>query len=216
MKKGAIFDMDGLLFDTERLYRESWEKLAPEFGQVPNPDFPSAVAGTSGERMRQVVKQYYPSIDAEKFISQVTARVKELVSQSVPEKPGMHELLEYLYENGTKMAVASSSGQEIVRNNLDKTNSAHYFDAIVSGNEVVHSKPAPDIFLLAAQRIGCAPSDCYVFEDGINGTRAGIAAGCTTVMVPDLMPPTEDIKEGCVCICSSLHEVKERIAAGQL
>ena len=216
MKKGAIFDMDGLLFDTERIYRESWEKLAPEFGQEPNPDFPSAVAGTSGERMYQVVYQYYPSIDAEKFISQVTKRVAELVSQSVPEKPGMYELLEYFYKKGTKMAVASSSRQEIVQNNLNKANAVHYFDAVVSGNEVVHSKPAPDIFLLAAKRIGCAPSDCYVFEDGINGARAGIAAGCTTVMVPDLTPPTEDLKANCACICRSLHEVKERVIAGLL
>lgn len=216
MKKGAIFDMDGLLFDTERLYRESWETLAPEFGQIPNPDFPSAVAGTSGGHMRRVVRQYYPSVDVEKFISQVTVRVKELVSQNVPEKPGMRELLEYFYKNGTRMALASSSRQEMIRNNLNKANVAHFFDAVVSGSEVEHGKPAPDIFLLAAKRIGCAPSDCYVFEDGINGARAGIAAGCATIMVPDLTPPTEDLRVGCACICSSLHEAKERIAQGRI
>ena len=216
MKKGAIFDMDGLLFDTERLYKESWEYMAEVYGQVPDPAFPPAVAGTSGEHMIEVVRKYYPSIDARQFIADVTKRVAELVAVQVPEKPGVHEILEYFHENGIKMAVASSSREAIVRNNLQKTGVESYFDAVVSGNEAEHSKPAPDIFLLAAERIGCQAQDCYVFEDGINGARAGVAAGCTTVMVPDQVPPTEDLLAECARICDSLHEVLRLIRNGEL
>lgn len=216
MKKGAIFDMDGLLFDTERLYRESWELMAPVFGQVSNPDFPPAVAGTSGKHMIEVVHQYYPTIDAQEFISSVTKRVAELVEKQVPEKPGMRDILEYFHKNGIVMAVASSSRPSIVQNNLRSTGVAHYFAAVVSGSEVEYSKPAPDIFLLAAERIGCKASDCYVFEDGINGARAGIAAGCTTIMIPDQVPPTEDLEKNCARICGSLNEARELIMAGQL
>ncbi len=216
MKKGAIFDMDGLLFDTERLYKESWEYMAERFGQIPDPAFPPAVAGTSGDHMVEVVHKYYPDIDAQRFIARVTERVAELVAIQVPEKPGMREILEYFHQNGVRMAVASSSREAIVRNNLRQTGVEHYFDAVVSGNEVEHSKPAPDIFLLAAEQIGCQAEDCYVFEDGINGARAGVAAGCTTVMVPDQVPPTEDLLADCARICDSLHEVLRLVRDGEI
>lgn len=216
MKKGAIFDMDGLLFDTERLYRESWIEMAKSFGQVPNPEFPSAVAGTNGEHMLEVVRAYYPDVDEQEFVSCTVRRVNELVERHVPEKPGMREILEYFHENGVKIAVASSSSHTAIRHNLRSAGVEHYFDAVVSGEDVEHSKPAPDIFLLAAKQLGCAPQDCYVLEDGINGARAGIAAGCVTVMVPDQVPPTEDLTEACAGIFGSLTEVWEAVRAGRL
>ena len=90
------------------------------------------------------------------------------------------------------------------------------FDAVVSGQEVAHGKPAPDIFLRAAELIGCAPEDCFVFEDSISGCRAGIAAGCATVMVIDLFQPTEDVRAGCVGIFRSLLEVQQALERGKL
>ena len=90
------------------------------------------------------------------------------------------------------------------------------FDAVVSGQEVAHGKPAPDIFLRAAELIGCAPEDCFVFEDSISGCRAGIAAGCATVMVIDLFRPTDDVKTGCAGIFRSLPEAQDAILHGTL
>ena len=216
MRKGAIFDMDGLLFDTERLFRDSWIEMAKRFGQVPRPEFPAAVAGTSGEGMREVIHQYYPAVDARAFQEGCIARTAEIVRKGPPEKPGMREILAFFRERGVKMAVASSSSREMILGNLRQAEIESYFDAVVSGDEVSHGKPEPDIFLLAAQKLGCSPEDCYVFEDGLNGVRAGIAAGCAAVMIPDLFPPTEDIRKNCAGIYPSLFEARDAIADGIL
>lgn len=214
MKQGAIFDMDGLLFDTERLYRDSWIFLAESFGQVPNPAFPKAVSGSSGAHMREIIHEYYPEVDAFAFQAQCYQRVAEQLEVAVPEKPGLHEILEGLHARGVKIAVASSSSVEGIEHNLRMAGIRDYFDAVVSASQVKNGKPAPDIFLYAAQQLGLKPEDCYVFEDSMNGIRAGAAAGCTTVMVPDLTAPTEDIRSICDAICSSLKEALDGITAG--
>lgn len=207
MKKGAIFDMDGLLLDTERLYQESWVEMAKQFGQTPDPAFPPAVSGTSGEGMREVIRRYYPAVDAHAFQAGCMARVDGILDrQGPPVKPGARELLEYLRARGVKIAVASSSGRERISANLRAAGLERFFDAVVSGQQVERGKPEPDIFLLAAREIGCPPEDCYVFEDSINGVRAGMAAGCVTVMVPDLVPPPEGLAVSGVC--SSLLDAK--------
>ena len=216
MKRGAIFDMDGLLFDTERLYQESWEVMAGQFGQVHNPEFPTAVAGTSGAGMAAVVQKYYPEVDSQAFIAGCLDRAAAIIQANLPEKPGVREILSFLRDHGVPAAVASSSARELVESNLRRAGILDYFDAVVSGQEVSRSKPDPDIFLLAAERIGIPPEDCYVFEDGINGARAGVAAGCATVMIPDLMQPTEDLRQNCAGIYQNLLEARNAIAAQKI
>ena len=213
--KGAIFDMDGMLLDTERLYQESWVEMAKQFGQKPDPAFPSAVSGTNGEGMRQIIREYYPAVDAHAFQAGCVARVESILDEQGPmEKPGARELLEYFRARGIKTAVASSTGKNRILSNLRQTGLDTFFDAVVSGQEVTRGKPEPDIFLLAAERIGCAPEECYVFEDSANGIRAGMAAGCVTVMVPDMVPPSKNLPVSRVCV--SLHEAKDLIEKGLL
>lgn len=209
MKKGIIFDMDGTLFDTERLYQESWEILAGEFGQIHNPAFPKAVCGSSGDSMRNIVKTYYPNIDTDAFIKACIDRVNSLLTISVPEKPGVHEILKFTKEKGLKIAIASSSERKTILNNLKLTNTERYFNAIVSGAEVQRGKPAPDIFLKAAQLLELDPSECYVIEDGTNGVHAGAAAGCTTIMVPDCTEPTPELRNLCAGVYDSLLDIIE-------
>lgn len=216
MKNGAIFDMDGLLFDTERLYQESWQVIAHEWGFEPSPDFPRAVCGTNGEHMREVVRSYYPQVDTEKYIAACLARVERCMEQEVREKPGVHEILAYLREQGWRVAVASSSAARLIESNLRRTGIDGYFDAIVSGEQVGRGKPEPDIFLEAARRLGLAPADCYVFEDGINGIRAGLAAGCKTVMIPDLTPPTDAVRQAGVRVYDSLLAALDALQTGAL
>ena len=126
MKQGAIFDMDGLLFDTERLFRDGWVEMAKRFGQVPLPEFPAAVAGTSGEGMREVIRRYYPEVDARAFQEGCIARTAEIVRQGPPEKPGMRELLAFFRERNAKIAVASSSSLEMILGNLRKAGIESY------------------------------------------------------------------------------------------
>ena len=142
---------------------------------------------------------------ADKSARNLMASLEE--SKQVPMKPGVVELLEYLKQHAVRMAVASSAPMELIKSNLRLAGIADYFDAVVSGEQVEHGKPFPDIFLLAAQKLNLQAQDCYVFEDGINGVRAGIQAGCSTIMVPDLVPPTKELYEQCTGIYPSLHAV---------
>lgn len=216
MKAGAIFDMDGTLLDTERLYRETWEELAVEYGQIHDPDFPHAIAGTSGEHMRRIVRSYYPQVDAEQFITDCLERVRQKVKISVDKKKGMDELLNYLKQNDVKMAVASSNSISQIRENMTAVGAMDYFSVLMGGNEIENGKPAPDIFLLAAERLGLPPTDCYVFEDGINGVRAGVAAGCKTVMIPDGNEANDEMYEICAGVYEDLIQVKEAIERDEI
>jgi len=211
MKQGAIFDMDGLLFDTERIFRDSWTETARRFGQRPRPDFPAAVAGTSGAGMREVIRRYYPEADPFAFQESCLSRAAEVIKEGIPEKPGVREILEFFRAKNVKLAVASSSLRNMIADNLSRAGIDGYFDAVVSGEDVSRGKPEPDIFLLAAQKLGCSPESCYVFEDGINGVRAGIAAGCATIMIPDLFEPPEELRASCAEIYPNLLAAQRAI-----
>lgn len=212
----VIFDMDGLLFDTERIYRESWEALAPVFGQIPNPKVPEAVCGVSGSLLKKIILDYYPAIDADAYIDACTQRVRDVLSHHVPMKPGVRQMLDYLKKNHVKTAIASSSPRAIIIRNLSLTGLTDDFDAIVSGEEVRHGKPAPDIFLAAAAMLNAAPADCLVFEDGLHGIEAASAAGCLPVMIPDLTPPTDAIRPLCTAIYPDLNAAANAMQSGEL
>lgn len=217
MLKGAIFDMDGLMFDTERLYKESLEVLIGSFGYVYKPEFRLAVAGSSGETMRRIIREYYPGIDADTYMEALHKRVADLIADDVPVKPGLYKILTLFKENGVRTAVASSGYIADIERNLRVTGLTDWFDAVISGLDpsVKAGKPAPDIFLYAAQRIGVAPEECYVFEDSLNGIRAGHLSGASTVMIPDTIEPTDEIRKICH-VFPDLGAAADAIEAGKL
>ena len=216
MKKGAIFDMDGLLTDTERWYAASWKETAKAFGQEWVPDFDKFVAGTSGAGMLAVIGKHFPAVDAQAFKEHCVQQAYRLGEENLREMPGASDIVRFFRERGVKTAIASSSPGDVIQRYLRKLGLEESFDAVVNGFEVAHGKPAPDIFLLAAERIGIPPEDCYVFEDGVNGCLAGIAAGCATVMIPDLFQPTEELRQKCAGIFESLTAAKEAVINGVL
>lgn len=217
MRRGAIFDMDGTLFDTERFYMQAWLDVAEEFGEKKNREMASAVSGTNlDEYTQQVIKKFYPNIDAENYI----ARVLE-VARKVPEKDlelmmGVEEILEFFKSSGVVMAVASSAPVEVIEKNLTKANLRDYFKALIGGDNVVNGKPAPDIFLRAAEDLNLAPSDCYIFEDSFNGIRAAEASGGVAIMIPDQVQPTDEIKNLCAAVFQNLNEAQKAIMEGHL
>ena len=193
MKKGAIFDQDGLMFDTEAIFSQAWTQASEKLGIALPAGFRTAVSGSSGDGMRQIIRRYMPGTDPDALMKLTYQISYEIQSHTLPEKPGLHEILDFFQSRGVKMAVASSSHRGPVERNLERSGIRAYFDVVVSGEDVSHSKPDPEAFLTAAAKIGLAPSDCYVFEDSFNGVRAGHAAGCFTVMIPDLLPPDQEI-----------------------
>ena len=217
MKRGAIFDMDGTLFDTERYYRKAWFEAAPEFGGEPNVAFTEAVSGTSsGEEFVRVIKSFYPDIDAKAYLNRVIELVHDWSEENLIVMAGVEKILKFFNAAGVPCAVASSSPTELIERNLRRTNLRGYFGAIVGGDQVSNGKPAPDIFLLAAKKINLPASDCYVFEDSRNGILAAKAATCTPVLIVDQYKPTDDIKKICAAVFESLTAAQRAISEGRL
>lgn len=216
MKKGAIFDHDGLMFDTEKIWQSNWQKEAAHMGITLPEEFKHEICGTSGERMNAVVCKYYHLQDGSELIQRVIENVRNDEMIHLDEKPGLRKILELFKEHGVKMAVASSSPVSMLEKNLNNDGIRNYFSAVVSGQQVAHGKPAPDVFLLAADQIGIDPKDCYVFEDAFNGVHAGHNAGCTTIMIPDMSQPDEEIRSIADGIYPTLGDAADAIKRGDL
>lgn len=204
--RGAIFDLDGLLIDSERLWQKTWYELAAEMGQTLADTFPGDMCGSGGEHTLAVIRAYYHTDDPMAVMRECTERVHRMEEQGVPLKRGVETILRGLRSEGYRIAVASSSPMDMIERNLRANGVREYFDALTSGSEVEHCKPEPDIFLLAAKRLGVPPEECYVFEDSLNGVEAGWRAGCRAVMIPDMVKPTQYARKNCFGIYGDLAE----------
>ena len=218
MIDGVIFDMDGTMFDTERMWATFWEPALAALGLPYREGLAEAARGTAGVTTRNVVRQFYgPDCDAEAIVDSLHRVADEVFfSAPVPKKPGLDALLAWLKARHIPMAVASSSREAMIRHNLNVWGLTQDFTAIVSGQHVAHSKPDPEIFLLTAQKLGVEPARCLVLEDSYNGVRAGAAGGFVTVMVPDLVPADDEMKRLYTTECASLEEVLEKLKAGEI
>ena len=210
---GAIFDMDGVLFDTERVYQQTWQEIAEDYGVTLAEGFTEAISGTNGDMMCRVLEKYYHVPDGAVVMDRCKQGVRDKLTRHVPLKPGAAEILEYLRGRGLRIAVASSSTRGQIESNLRLSGLDRFIHAVVSGEEVSTGKPDPAIFLRAAEVLSCAPEQCFVFEDSKSGVRAGHAARCDTIMVPDLIPPSPDIIPLCFRIFDSLIDAMEALSA---
>lgn len=208
--KGAIFDQDGLLFDTEKIYQAAWIEAARMQGVIVPPSLPQRFCGLGRKLIEEIVAVAYPQLDLERYCHDAVTLAWETQLAQVPEpKPGLLDMLSFCRAHGIRTAVASSSTLRVVRHNLTAAGVIDYFDAITTGDEVTRSKPNPDIFLLAASKIGLDPHDCVVFEDAFSGIRGAKAAGCKPVLIPDQLQPTDEIR----AICEVRGDLKDAIAA---
>ena len=216
MKKGAIFDQDGLMFDTESIFSIAWAQAAETLGLTIPDGFRAAVTGAGGEGTKRIIRAWIPEADPDVLMDLLYRISYEIQSRTLPEKPGLHEILEFFRANGVKMAVASSSHRAPVERNLENSGVRPYFDVVVCGEDLSRGKPDPEDFLTAAARLGLPPEDCYVFEDSFNGVRAGRAAGCRTIMIPDMVRPDETLA-GCYDACyPDLLTALEQIRNGRI
>ena len=217
MKRGAIFDMDGTLFDTEKLYRQAWLDIAEEFGEEKNYELPTAISGTNlGEESLRIIKKFYPNIDAEAYLARVLVEVRAAAEKNLELMAGVEEILKFFKAANVKMAVASSAPVAAIEKNLTRSNLRGYFEVLVGGDKVKHGKPAPDIFLLAAEELNLEPNDCYIFEDSFNGIRSAAASGGAAIMIPDTVQPTDEIKKICAAVFPNLNEARRAIEEERL
>lgn len=211
MLKGAIFDHDGLMFDTEKVWQANWKLVADEMNITLPEEFKKEICGSSGQHMLDVIQKYYHVEDGTSIRDRVRQGVFDDEAKHLDMKEGLLDILEMFKKHDVKMAVASSSQKEMIVRNLRNANVEDYFEVVVSGQEVEHGKPAPDIFLLAAERLGLDAKACYVFEDAYNGVQAGVASKAKTIMIPDLVQPTEEIRNMVADVCTTLKEASDKI-----
>lgn len=216
--KTVIFDMDGLLVDSEIRAITAWSEVAKE-RNIPNIEemFPYMM-GTNPETRKRIFEKHYGT----KFnFYECNEKVRELAHQyeeetPIPLKKGVKEILTYLRENGYKIGLASSGKRETIERRMKYHGIWECFDAVVSGEMVKISKPDPQIFLICAQMLGSSPSECTVLEDSPNGITAAHAAGMRAVMVPDLYQPEENIAAMAHAVYPSLLDVKDAYESGKL
>lgn len=195
MFQAAIFDMDGLLLDTERVCMKIFQQ-ACEVRNVPFlQDVYLTIIGRNAAGIEQAICDGYgPDLDYPSLNAEWRKRYDAVVMhQAIPVKEGVVELLEWLKRNNYPMAVATSTRKEVAETKLRLAGLSQYFDVLATGCEVKQGKPDPEIYLLAASRLGVAPENCLAFEDSNNGVRSAVAANMTTYQIPDLVEPCEEI-----------------------
>lgn len=211
--KAIIFDMDGILIDTESLVGECWMEIAEKNNIVGMMDVFHRCIGLNKNDTKQLVMDTYgPDFEYDRFAQVCSKRFKELVAErGLPMKKGVQEILTFLRNANIPIGLASSTKEETVRSQMTDLGLIDFFKEIVGGDAVEHSKPNPEIYLIACEKMGYAPADCMAVEDSPNGIRAASRAGMETVMVPDLVQPDEEMRQTADYIFEDLLELKEYI-----
>ncbi|MCE7984819.1 MAG: HAD family phosphatase [Caldilinea sp. CFX5] len=210
--RAAVFDMDGLMVDTESIYQAAWRDAIQQLGYTISE---AALRATTGRRMADCYAILRGAVDdtfpMPAFLDLWPRLWHDHVNtHGINQKPGLTALLDLLDAHQIPKAVATSSEQAEALFTLEKANLLHRFSIIVSGDQIVNGKPAPDIFLCAAERLNIAPERCMAFEDSEAGVMAASSAGMVTIMVPEIEPVAEVVGRA-YRVYDSLHEAKELI-----
>ena len=213
--RGILFDMDGLVLDSEVLYTRFWREAAAALG------YPMTVAQSLG--MRSLGKDrgqpYLESLFGS-GIDYTILRNKRIElmnvyvdAHGIPPKPGIFELLDYMEENGIAAAITSSSPMDAIKRHLDAVGLLQRFQKLCSGHDIPNTKPAPDIYLLGAEKLGLKPEECLALEDSPTGILSAYRAGCLPVMIPDLDQPGEETQQLLFAKADSLSDIIDILKA---
>jgi beta-phosphoglucomutase-like phosphatase (HAD superfamily) len=209
MFAAAIFDMDGLLIDSERALLRVWTQVADEMGAtLTEADFVRMV-GLGSIESNRILQEIFGTEERVRSMRERAAAMLRPGGEAplFPLRPGARDLLDRLQASGVPCAVASSTRVSEVRRRLHGVGVLDRFAGVAGGDEVARSKPDPGVFLLAAERLGIAPAQCLAFEDSVHGVIAARAAGMQVVMVPDLVVPDSQLSAQTFALLSSLAEV---------
>lgn len=196
MTNTIIFDMDGVLFDTERISCECWREVGEAMGLGDLSEGCKGCIGLNRNDSEALMhKLYGEDFPYDEFEETVRALMKQrFLEEGIPLKEGVREILEYLTEKGYIIGIASSTSKGEVMDHLEKTGLTGYFRTIITGDMVEHSKPNPDIYLKACEELGVTPMNAIAIEDSPNGIRSAYRAGMKPVMIPDLIEPAPEIE----------------------
>ena len=205
--QAAIFDMDGLLLDTERVCMRIF-KEACEVQNLPfHEDVYLSIIGRNAAGIEVIFRKAYGD-DLDRLHNEWRTRYTAVVKhQAIPVKEGVIELLEWLKSQGTPIAIATSTAKDVAKTKLELAGIAKYFDNLTTGCEVANGKPHPEIYQLAASRLNVEPEHCLAFEDSNNGVRAAVAAKMKTYQIPDLVEPCEEVRQFGHAVVPSLCDV---------
>lgn len=207
-RKTVIFDMDGVIFDSEKAVYSLWKETADRLGLCDIQTVYLKTVGVNVDASRRIFKEKYgedfPFDELREEIFEEYHRRYD--GGRLPRKPGAQQILKKLREDGFALGLASSTRSDLVRQQLDEAGVLDCFDVVVGGEMVKRSKPRPDIFLKAARLMDAEPSRTYIVEDSFNGIRAAKEGGFISVMVPDMLRPDLEMKEKATYICKDLYE----------
>ena len=211
MIRAVLFDMDGTVFDTEKIYYRSWVRAAEAVGF--KGDMHKVMPLIFGVSESDIGKYFYGNYGEDFPYTEMLSKRAEFIAEEiemggVPLKDGVPEIFEWLTKKGIACALVSSAPRFRIDDFLERAGLSQAFRCIISGERVEKSKPAPDIFLLAANEVGVAPDECLVAEDSKNGVLAGYSAGMQVAMIPDLQPFSEDLRPYVTYLLTSLREIE--------
>ena len=212
--RGVVFDADGVLFDTERLGRLSWLEVGQEIGYPQaEQSYLEFIGLNRTDAEAKMLRLFGADFPCDYFMRMCSACTQARIERDgVPLKPGVRELLTCLQKQNIPVALATSSGRKRITRRLDMTGLAPFFSAIVTGEQVVHGKPAPEIYQLACRHLGISPEQALAIEDSPNGILSASRAGMQVVMVPDLVQPSPDLSSLLTACCASLTAVRDWLA----
>jgi HAD superfamily hydrolase (TIGR01509 family) len=191
---GAVFDMDGLLIDTERLQQDAYRATRAGAGLPPDDELFFSLIGLNAKAGHaRLVTGLADIVEVESFLAEWQARFTATLADGIPVKRHVRAVLEALANRGIPMAVATSTHADVAHAHLSRAGLRPFFRVLVGGNQVANGKPAPDIYLRAAAALDLEPARCAAFEDSANGVRAAVAAGLVTIQIPDLVHPSPEL-----------------------
>ena len=190
--KAIVFDMDGVLFDTEKVYFEAWDRVAAEMG-IEVKEIMLRCAGHNAADIAVMFDEYYGGkVTYAEFGPKKTAAFHEIIKErGLPEKEGLHEILEFLKKDGYAIALATSTRKEAAVDHLSQAGILSYFDVLATGDMFTHGKPDPEIYATACRLLGSDPAETYAVDDSYPGLESAHRAGLRPIMIPDTFPPTE-------------------------
>lgn len=208
----VIFDMDGLMLDSERAILDCFRQAAAAQGADIESDWWLGMIGCGDTACRALLEDRIGAPAAAMLLARGHARYVEMADAGLPHRPGIVALLDLLAAHAMPRAVATSTRAPLAQRKLEAAGLLTYFEVVCTSSDVAQPKPAPDVYLLAAERLGVAPSQCLVLEDSPTGVRAALAAGMTAVQVPDLLAPDDDVRALGHRIVGSLAEAQALLA----